>query len=210
MSHRQRGLATMSDWQENLFSLASRKADKMWKKIGRFLAAILQMQSASVSHSWCNSVLNQNFWSSLEFVNAIPQQLRHLSFHIYYSADWSELEPTIMTSLTKVIFQCFSITGNYAAACYDDAVMLLHHSCVKLSVKISLQYICIVHNAQRHSSLQAATKFAKLDPGGARSLDKNWITSLDPPKYKIVHTFTFSRRTSSISNIASMRDYILE
>ena len=80
-----------------------------------------------------------------------------------------------MTSLTKVIFwcfQCFSITGNYAAACYD-AVMLLHHSCVKLSVKISLQYICIVHNAQRHSSLQAATKFAKLDPGGARSLDKN-------------------------------------
>ena len=78
-----------------------------------------------------------------------------------------------MTSLTKVIFQCFSITGNYAAACYDDAVMLLHHNCVKLSVKISLQYICIVHNAQRQSSLQAATKFAKLDPGGARSLDKN-------------------------------------
>ena len=164
------------------------------------------MQSASVS----NSVLSKNFWSSLEVVNAIPQQLRHLSFHIYYSADWSELEPTIMTSLTKVIFQRFSITGNYAAACYDDAVMLLHHNCVKLSVKISLQYICIVHNAQRQSSLQAATKFAKLDPGGARSLDKNWITSLDPPKYKIVHTFTFSRRTSSISNIASMRDYILE
>ena len=208
MSHRQRGLATMSDWQENLFSLASNaKQTKCERKLADSSNAI--RKRIATLHSWCNSVLNQNFWSSLEFVNAIPQQLRHLSFHIYYSADWSELEPTIMTSLTKVIFQCFSITGNYAAACYD-AVLLLHHSCVKLSVKISLQYICIVHNAQRHSSLQAATKFAKLDPGGARSLDKNWITSLDPPKYKIVHTFTFSRRTSSISNIASMRDYILE
>ena len=170
MSHRQRGLATMSDWQENLFSLASRKADKMWKKIGRFLAAILQMQSASVSHSWCNSVLNQNFWSSLEFVNAIPQQLRHLSFHIYYSADWSELEPTIMTSLTKVIFQRFSITGNYAAACYDDAVMLLHHSCVKLSVKISLQFTIHLHCAQCTETQLIPSSYKNCQVGPRRSL----------------------------------------